>query len=230
MGTAGIVLLSFSMLMMTRLSRCSGDEPRRSTFSVSNSQGAILSVVSLKSDESITVTQIKKWPHGDTFASRYYIVGGAERKIVRAQLEVSMDMFSGCITSHSNQEAEVIIIDSRQQKGLDIYMRYLRNNERVTGNSYATYEVDYFKQGRKIGQERFIDELHSRVPWCDRYEGLPEAVRIWLTVEEYGKLVTFESIMSQSENEANQSLEPTTTSVTPAADAPVAPAAVVAHL
>jgi hypothetical protein len=183
-------------------------------------EGDSLSVARLSETERIVIAA-RPYSHQNV-GHLYQIDGGSIRRFG------SKDLFSKEVApsiAGKLTEAECV--------GLDAFLMFLRHVAVFRSIGGDDIVVGYYRSGRKIGEERFrehldylsncVDEARRFGP--ERFVGCPED----FPIEVFREIVVPFDIERRIK-EPNQSSEPTPTAGTSAAEQPLVPAAVVAHL
>jgi len=228
LGSVGIFLIIFVTIYLY-VSSLSGDETRLAAFRTAQPTGKALKIFDLASDQRIEITHI-------TVADRQnlahtYIISGGEPGM--------LSVFERTLAYRKNWGAEAedfgqavsYKITQAQKRSIEAFLSIVRLHTETRSSYYDTYEIDYFSGDQKIGTEKLIDFTHFRDEYYnDSYDELPVGVRAVISLADWNDALSFHELLKSLKNEANQALVPTVMSVTPAADAPVAPATTAAHL
>jgi len=185
-----------------------GDNPIPSA----RSSGSVLSAVSLQKGERIVID----YTSDGCRDSRHWLFSLTGEPT--AQLAVVGD----------DGPLGVLPLSSKDCKGLNDLLEVYRHPDPSEGSTTTNWiKVEYFRGEEKVGSEEMIDK--GDVEYCvyrrDEEGLLTDGFGHWITLE----MVSFPQLMKRM-NRANQALVPTPASVTPTADAPVAPDAGAAHL
>ncbi|MFT3781050.1 MAG: hypothetical protein QM790_03475 [Nibricoccus sp.] len=120
-------------------------------------------------------------------------------------------------------------VDREVHTGFDILREVLRLNLPYFGYNSDLLRVTYYRAGKLVAEERHA--ISPEVTHVSTHEQLRPELQATTTPEKWDLLCKFLSLHKTSEDEEpNQALVPTPMPVTPAADAPVAPATGAAHL
>lgn len=187
------------------------------------SAGETLSFRSLKPNEWIVMYYRAEWDRGGIELVLQTEVGD------RSRLKVIANPSSGKIglmdLGH-REDLGTTTLSTGDLFGLDCYLIFLRRkfSGGCTGREYTT--VQYFRGGTKIGEEQFVDQTcalgRKLLPDGQIAQG-DDKFEYDFPHELFVAIVTPLMIQRRIVS-ANHSPDPTASAVTPAADAPVAPA------
>jgi hypothetical protein len=188
-----------------------------------SAKGAVLSAVELGPTERIVVDYAGSGCR-DYHNWNFVLLGGAERRL--AVIDAGGSYEPGQI--HDAQPAAIgaISLSPRDCKGFDDLLRLYRQPDGSSGSTTTIkIRVSYFRGEERIGVEDFVDQgmIENWIWQRDQYGLVPADSGVTPEMLSFPELV-------RRATEANQSSEPTTTSGTSAAEQPLVPAAVVAHL
>jgi hypothetical protein len=129
-------------------------------------------------------------------------------------------------------------LSTAEIEGLEETIAYCREIREEESSATRQMRLRYLRDGKQIGEEFYIGfSLPSQLAYYDRqgmrgdsdyiYDYARLAKQYGISLQRIHRMISFEML---EKNEPNQAPEPTSTAVTPRADARVAPAAAAARL
>lgn len=91
------------------------------------------------------------------------IIGGSEKTIASIDRTVLWKKGWGPTLTDSGR-VRVYTLDSLRQRGLDVFLQYLRKPKDFWWQYPDTYEISYSRDGREIGSEKLVDVFHLNIP------------------------------------------------------------------
>jgi hypothetical protein len=196
---ATAVFLGVALFWLSRLPTDT-DDFRRAEFVRFRPYGGRLPLVQLSAHERVVVTLVCH-RNRENLAWTYVLDGAAPQLLTRMTRALSQEPGYG-LRPADITASDAYELTTDDLVGLELALRLLRTVPADPKTRYYdTYAIEYFRGGKLIGEERFVDDTLYRHGDLG-YEQLPVAATRALSVVDWELLVTFSEIAHRITPEA----------------------------
>ena len=190
------VLLFIFGRIIFRLLGASWDEPRIAAFVLQKAKGERLTFGNLKANERIVIEHLSI-RHGASRAWTFIYDGNVRSHLIVTEHEVNWEPNLG-ITAGKVLWTDSLDLSEGYSIGLDVYLSSVRELPKTKNNYYDTYRIEYFRDGREIGEEFLIDWIISQEEYfADSKDEIPDRLRGYVTYNHWSNMMSFRSLVAR---------------------------------